>query len=237
DSLAAVLAAAITELQKAGELDDDGQAKSGSLISLNEYVDRVSELSTLKYSLDDALASEWTMYPESVRRVLDADSYPAIRVYLVAYAYTVLQLRDVGAVKNFILNDSLGAQSIANYATIGAARELVADKGFNIDGYDDDHGAFVAKIRSASVGLSSASFERDVMSVVNDLINDVEHKDLIDEAEKSLGPLPLATRLMLARYIDAAPVTITKHNVASFAAVWLAQNAPPPAASPTDLTT
>jgi hypothetical protein len=237
ESLAAVITTAITELQKAGELDDDAQATSGSLISLNEYVDRVSELSTLKYSLDDALASEWTMYPESVRRVLDADSYPAIRVYLVAYAYTILQLRDVGAVKNFILNDSLGAQSIASYATIGAARELVADKGFSIDGYDDDGGAFVAKIRSASVGLSSASFERDVMSVVNELINDVEHKDLIDAAEKSLGPLPLATRLMLARYIDAAPVTITKHNVASFAAVWLAQTAPPPPSSPTDLTT
>jgi hypothetical protein len=233
-SLAGTIEAAITRLHKAGHLDDDGHATKGELISLSEYVDRVSDLSTLKYSLDSLLASEWTLYPETIRRVLDADDYPAIRTYLVAYAYLVLQLRDVGAVKNFILNDKVGAKSIANYATVGAARELVADKGFSIDGYDEDGKPFVKKIRAASIGLSTASFERDVMSVVNDLINDVDHKELIDEAEKSLGQLSLATRLMLARYIDAAPVTITTKNVASFAAVWLAQNAPPPPAAPSD---
>jgi len=233
-SLAGTIEAAITRLHKAGHLDDDGHSTKGELISLSEYVDRVSDLSTLKYSLDSVLASEWTLYPETIRRVLDADDYPAIRTYLVAYAYTVLQLRDVGAVKNFILNDKVGAKSIAAYATVGAARELVADKGFSIEGYDEDGKPFVKKIRAASIGLSTASFERDVMSVVNDLINDVDHKELIDEAEKSLGQLSLATRLMLARYIDAAPVTITTKNVASFAAVWLAQNAPPPPAAPAD---
>lgn len=237
ESLAAEISAAIKELQGAGEVDDEGHATTASLISLSEYVDRVSDLSTLKYSLDDAFAAEWTTYPESLRRVLDADAYPAIRTYLVAYAYTVLQLRDVGAVKNFIVNDSLGAQAIVEYATIGAARSLVVDKGFSVTGYDDDHGNFVSKIRSASIGMSSSSFERDTMSVVDDLINDVEYKDLIDEAEKSLGQLPLSTRLLLARYIDAAPVKITKSNVTSFATVWLAQNAPPLPASPMDLTT
>lgn len=235
-SLASQIAEAIAELTDAGELDEEGRGKTGALISLSEYVDRISALSTLKYSVDDALAAEWTLYPETIRRVLDADAYPAIRVYLVAYAYAVLQLRDVGAVKKFILNDELGAQSVVKYATIGAARELVADRGFNIPRFDEDKSPFVLKIGAATIGLSSQSFERDTMAVVNDLIDDVEYKDLIDEAEKVLGQLPLATRLLLARYIDAAPVKITKHNVASFAVVWLAQNAPPLPATPTDLT-
>ncbi len=71
------------------------------------------------------------------------------------------------------------------------------------------------------------------MAVVNDLINDVEHQDLINVAEATLGPLPLATRQLLAAYIDAAPVPITAANVAAFATVWLAQNTPPPSATST----
>jgi hypothetical protein len=235
-SLAAKLERARQDLQAAKLLDGSGQSTSPDLISLSEYVDRISNLSTLKYNLDDALSGEWNTYPESVRRVLDNGTYPAFRVYLVAYAYTVLQLSDVGAVKKFILSDRLGVRALIDYATIGAARELVADKGFNIANYNDDAGDFVEKVRAAQVGMSTASFESDVMTVVNDLINDVAHKDLIDKAEKTLGTLPLQTRLLLARYIDAAPVTITPANIVPFAAVWLAQNAPPPAASPTDTT-
>lgn len=237
NSLAATLNQQLQDLTTAGLLDGSGGSSSPNLISLGEYVDRVSALSTLKYSVDDALAAEWSTYPESIRRVLDNDIYPALRVYLVAYAYVVLELSDVGAVKKFILTDSLGAAALIDYATVGAARELVADKGFNIRDYDVDTSDFVTKIRSAQVGMSTASFEREVMAVVNDLINDVEHKDLIDKAEKTLGPLSLQTRLLLARYIDAAPVKITPTNVTAFAAVWLAQNAPPPPASPTDPST
>ena len=72
------------------------------------------------------------------------DAYPAIRVYLVAYAYLVLGLRDVGAVKNFILNDRArrGSSSL-DYASVGAARELVADKGYNIPTSTTTRASFV----------------------------------------------------------------------------------------------
>ncbi|MHB8689634.1 MAG: hypothetical protein ACYDHH_00170 [Solirubrobacteraceae bacterium] len=237
-TLAAVLDEQRQKLTTAGELDASGNAVNRTdLISLSEYVDRAPNLSTLKYNIDGALATEWNTYSEIQRRVLDSDTYPALRVYLVAYAYDYLKLTDVGAVKNFLLTDPLGTQGLSNYATIGAARELVADKAFSIADFDVDTSDFVAKIRAAQVGMSSASFEPDVMSVVNDLINDVEHKVLITAAEQGLGvTLPLSTRMMLARYIDAAPVKITPTNITGFATVWLAQNAPPPAASPTDAT-
>ena len=106
-------------------------------ITLAEYVDRVPELSTLKYAVDDALSVDWFTLDEKARRVLD-DSLPSIRVYLVAYAYIVLGLRDAGAIKKFILNDRLGAAQIADYAIVGAARDLVADKGYNIPHFEDD---------------------------------------------------------------------------------------------------
>jgi len=235
-SLAADLQKQLSELEKAGMIDPSTGMGSPDLISLTEYVDRISDLSTLKYSVDDALTVEWSTYPETLRRVLDNDTYPALRVYLVAYAFTVLDLRDVGAVKKFILNDSLGAQGLIDYATIGAARDLVFDRGFSITDLDVDTGRFVAKVRAAGIGMSTASFEPDVMAVVSDLINDVEHKELIDKAEKTLGPLSLATRQLLARYIDAAPVTITTTNITAFATSWLAQITPPPAISPSDPT-
>jgi hypothetical protein len=216
------------------------------LITLAEYVDRVPNLSTLKYSVDDMLAAEWTAYGESTRRVLDPDSYPGLRVYLVAYANLILNLSDAGAIKNFMINDGDGAAQLINYGAISAARELVSDRGYNIPdpsnsdpnvpSFDLDNGVFVTKLKAATIGLSSNSFEPSVMSVVSDLINDVEHKDLIDIAEQTLGSLSLSTRLLLARYIDAAPVPITASNIAAFATVWLAQNTPPPAAGPTDPT-
>jgi hypothetical protein len=80
-----------------------------NLITLAEYVDRVPNLSTLKYSIDAALVNDWTTISEPMRRVLDDGTYPAIRVYLVAYAFLVLGLSDPGAVENFILNDRSGA--------------------------------------------------------------------------------------------------------------------------------
>ncbi len=216
------------------------------LITLAEYVDRVPNLSTLKYSVDDMLAADWTTHGESTRRVLDPDSYPGLRAYLVAYANLILNLSDAGAIKNFMINDGDGAAQLINYGAISAARELVSDRGYNIPdpsnndpsvpSFDLDNGVFVTKLKAANIGLSSNSFEPSVMSVVSDLINDVEHKDLIDIAEQTLGSLSLSTRLLLARYIDAAPVPITASNITAFATVWLAQNTPPPAAGPTDPT-
>jgi len=203
-------------------LHDASPHASKTYITLAEYVDRVPELSTLKYAVDDALSQDWFTLDETARRVLD-DSLPSIRVYLVAYAYLVLGLRDAGAVKKFILNDRLGAPQIADYAIIGAARDLVADKGYNIPRLEDDDGQFVTAIRAAHIGLSTSSFEQGVFGVVADRINDVEHADLIAEAEKTVGPLPLATKRLLALYIDAAPVKITKANVAFFATSWLSQ--------------
>src|SRR5690348_2499499 len=206
----------------------------GELITLAEYVDRVPNLSTLKYSVDDQLAAEWTMYGESIRRVLDPDTYPGFRVYLVAYANLILNLSDAGAIKNFLINDGDGAAQLINYGAISAAREFVSDRGYNIPSLDSDDGDFITNLKAAGIGLSSSSFEPGVMSVVSDLINDVGHKDLIDAAELTLGPLPLSTRLMLARFIDVAPVPITSSNIAGFATVWLAQSTPPPPAVPTD---
>jgi hypothetical protein len=201
-------------------------------ITLAEFVDRVSELSTLKYAVDNALANDWFTLSENSRRVLDA-GLPAVRIYLVAHAYLTLGLRDPGAVKNFILNDRLGAPLVADYAIVGAARDLVADKGFNIPGYDEDDGEFVTKIRAAGIGLSSARFGQGVQAVVADRINDIEHADLIAEAEKTVGPLPLSTKRLIALYIDAAPVPITKANIAYFATAWLSQLSVAPSA-PTD---
>jgi hypothetical protein len=230
----AVLALSLTPMRSNGKwaertlgsvLDAAAKHASDSDVTLTELVDRTPRLSTLRYAVEDAINDEWYALDDTRRRVLD-EQHPGIRAYLVAYAYETLGLREVGAVKHFILNDPKGAAQIADYLVIGAARDLVHDRGYKITDYDGDGSAFVKALRAATIPLTSTSFEPGVQSVIDNTISDVDHLDLLQEAEVVTGPLPLATKKQLALYIAASPVAITKANIKFFAPLWLSQISP-----------
>ena len=56
---------------------------------------------------------------------------------------------------------------IADYAVIGAARDLVQDTGYKVKDYDKDDGDFVKDLRQAGIGLSLSAFQPGVLAVID----------------------------------------------------------------------
>jgi len=187
-------------------------AEAPEKLTLSEYIDLTPQLSALKYEFESNLSANWPNLDYNTKAVLSG--YPALREYLIAYAFHVQGLHEVNGLKNFILSNRAGAKNVVNYAIVSAARTIIDKEHLEVDHYNEDHSAIVEQIRGAGLSLSSASFGPALRALVDDFVfNSLESK-LIDEA--GIGALPAGIKPQLVQFIKNSPVPITRDNVKFF---------------------
>lgn len=198
----------------------------GGGITLAEYIDKTAELSELRYAFDELLAERWPSLTTNTKVVLD-DAYPAIRDYIVAYAYLFKDIEEINGLKNFALAGPKGAARLIEYAAVSAGRELIKKKGLAVEDYDDDISQIVDDIRAAldedRLSLSAVSYESDLLAIVDDNLFDGKYLKLLDKASTTLGPIPAELKPRLVEYIKASPVEVKDSNVAYFVSHWIAE--------------
>jgi hypothetical protein len=173
---------------------------SKDTLTLGEYIDRVADLSALKYGLADVLANEWSTLDYNTQTVL-SDSHPAIRDYLVAVAVSVMGLGEVNGLKNFILSSPRGAASIADYATVSAARTIIHNRALIVPDKNDDAGPLAKRIRAEKLSLSINSFESSLIAIIDDQIFSTSELLLIEGSR--IHPVPEEMKPQLVKYIKA----------------------------------
>jgi hypothetical protein len=204
------------------------QAEDKNKLTLSEYIDLTSELSSLKYSFQGNLTANWFNLDDNTKTVLN--SYSAISDYLIAYAYLVMGLREVNGLKNFILSNRLGTKNLVNYAIVSTARTIIDKKQIKVAHYNDDTSTFVTDLKAASLSVSAASFSSSLQALIDDHIFNAKQAAIIAHAELTLGPLPAAIKPPLIRYIKNSTIPITNANATMFLPLFLSQIMGPPQA-------
>ncbi|TVM03477.1 MAG: hypothetical protein CV087_04995 [Candidatus Brocadia sp. WS118] len=189
--------------------------------TLSEYVDGTPELSILKSTFLDYLSKSGSSLEYNVQAVLT--DYPAITNYLVAVAFYIGERKEFHGLKNFIVSHSQGTKNVARYAIVSGARTLIEKKQLEVPHLNNDNSEIVNKIKAAKVSLSSASFETDVQSVIDDQIFYNKEYALIEDAEKHLGKIPSEIKPLLVQYIKHSPVLVTKQNNEYFLPLFISQ--------------
>lgn len=188
-------------------------------ITLSDYIDMTAELSSLKYAFQAQLSANWFNLDYNTKAVLDG--YPAITDYLIAYAYHVMDLREVNGLKNFILRNKAGAKNVLNYAIVSAARTRIDKEQIKVPRYNEDDSEIVNEIKAANLSVSSTSFQKALQKIVDDYIFNGTESRLIDGA--GLGPLPPGIKPLLIKYIKHSPVPITAANIRFFLPLFISQ--------------
>jgi hypothetical protein len=191
-----------------------------SKLTLAEYIDRRPELSELNYAFDDLLARRWRTLDFTTQAILGAD-YPAIRDYLVALGHLVMDLDEVRGLANFIFQSARGVASIADYASVSAARTIIRDKALKVDDYDDDDSVIVRRIKKAKLTLSDVAYQPNLLAIVDDFVFNGDEAELIAKAR--IGKISDALKQQLVSYIKLSPVPITENNVNYFLPLFISQ--------------
>jgi len=180
----------------------------GRLCNLSEHIDQTATLSQLKYNFLDEIKEKWATVDYNARTVLE--DYPYITDYLIAYAYYIKNVRDVAALKHFIVDNPSGTQCIADYAAISATRELIDREQLKVADYNDDDGTFVENLNDPPILLSVGSFGKAVRAKIQEFVFDTDEELIIDQAK--LGTLPPGIKPILVKYIQQSPIPINKDN-------------------------
>lgn len=188
-------------------------------ITLSDYIDMIAELSALKYAFENYLSVNWFNLDYNTKAILDG--YPAIRDYLIAYGFYVMELQEVNGLKNFILSNMAGAKNVVNYAIVSAARTIIDQEKLKVPHYNEDDSLIVAEIKAAGLSLSSASFKTTLQKRIDDYIFNGNESRLIDSA--GIGVLPSGIKPLLIKYIKHSPVPITEQNVQFFLPLFISQ--------------
>jgi hypothetical protein len=187
-------------------------AKDQGTLNLSDKIDQTAALAQLKYAFLDAMQGNGTALNYNARAVLER--YPFITDYLIAYAYHILKVQDIAALKHIVFNNKAGARGIAEYGALSATRNLIEKEQLNVEGYNDDSGAFIKKLREAPIPLSETSFGPTVRAKIEEFVFDRDEEDIIDTAvdKNKIGILPPGIKPLLVKYIQQSPVLITKDN-------------------------
>jgi hypothetical protein len=189
--------------------------------TLSELIDSTPDLSRLQLAFRQELTDTWSTLGADARTVLD-DRYAAIRDYLVAYAYVVRSLKTVDDIKGFVLNSTVGVQNIAQYAVVGAAREIIHDKNLNVEKPNEDDSQVVKDIKAGAPSLSSPTFEAAILDIVGKLVTDSKLWEILESARK-IGDIPEDLKPKLIRAMKSSPVEIDKGNINDFLPFLLAE--------------
>ena len=194
---------------------------SDARLTLSEYVEMTAGLSSLKYAFDSNLSANWFNLDEQTRTVLD---YPAIKDYLIAYGYQVLNLQDLSSLKSFIFGNRLGAKNVANYAIVSAAREIIEQEQLKVADPDDDDGDLVRAIKKAPMlSLFTAAYKKNLKARIADFTFNSDEAELIDQAAKVVGPFPANFKPLLIQQIKKSPVKIKPSNANFYLPLMVSQ--------------
>ena len=199
---------------------EDAVVDSGDA-TLSELIDSTPDLSRLQLAFRQELMDTWSTLGADARTVLD-DRYAAIRDYLVAFAYVVRNLKTVDDIKGFVLNSTAGVQNIAQYAVVGAAREIIHRKNLNVEKPNEDDSQVVKDIKAGAPALTSATFEAAILDIVGKLTTDSKFADILESA-KRIADIPDDLKPKLIRAMKASPVEIDKGNIDTFLPYLLAE--------------
>lgn len=188
-------------------------------ITLSEYIDLTPRLASLKYAFQSSLVADRVNLDFNTKAVLEG--HPAIVDYLIAYAYRVMDLREVSAVKSFILSNKSGVQNVANYAVVGAARQIVHNEQLNVSNINDDAGKVVRALRDKALPLSSTAFKSAARRIINEFVFDAGFYELIEDA--NIGEIKESFKPQLVQYIKNSAVPITRDNVNFFLPLFISQ--------------
>jgi len=200
-------------LKNAPEADDK--------LTLAEYIDSQPALSALKYSFEDKLAAIRSTLDYNSKTVLDGN--PAIRDYLVSFAFLVMDLKELYGLTNFVLVNRLGAKNIANYAIVSAARTIIEQEHLKVQDYNNDNSDIVDQIKAAGLSMSTAKFKDSLQALVNGFVFFSAESKIIEDAEKVIGPFPSGIKPLLIKYIKNSPVTITPANANFYLPLFISQ--------------
>lgn len=194
-------------------------------ITLSDIVDATPGLASLKYAFKNEISTKLYTLDFADRTVLAG--YPAVCDYLLAYAFYVMSLEEVDAVKNFVTSSPAGVPKIARYAVVSGARAYLESVRLEVPRLEEDNSPVVLSIADADIPLDSASFVPGVKAVVQAPVFNSDESELIAVAEKGgLGPIQPAMKPILIRYIQAsnkAKIPITKQNIVYYASGWIQQ--------------
>ena len=179
--------------------------------TLAERIDIEPGIAQMKYALLGDLDDELAGFTPQVRAVF---ARPALVDWLVAVAWSQMHITDPASLRQFIFNNPRGLRSLFDYATIGAARVMIAEQQLKVRAPNDDTGSFIRQLQQARVGLTAVAFEAGVKEVIRAFMFDRDEEKLIDLA--NLGKLSLEVRAQLVRMIQRSPIPIDASNAERF---------------------
>jgi hypothetical protein len=198
------------------------RAEGASKSTLSDYIEKDSEASNLKYQFLDQLARIRDTLDFNIRTLL-SDQYPAIRDYLIAYAYYVRERTEIAALTDYILRGTSGAKQVVSYAVVSAARAIVHRDQRNVPDFNKDNSDFVERIKASNLSFSATSFNSKVRALIDEIVLKREPTELIKDAEATLGPIPADIKSQLIKYIENSPIPITKQNNEYFLPLFISQ--------------
>lgn len=198
----------------------NGRPEDDDRLTLGDYVDRDPALSALKAAFEEKLISVAGKLDNNTKAVLD---YPAIRDYLIAYGYLVMERQEINALKNFVFANGSGAKKFVNYAVVSAARTVIEKERIDIDDANDDDSDVVSEIRAAGLSMSTAKFKPNLRALLNNFLFNSSESQIIDNAENAIGPIPKGIKPQLIKFIKSSPVPITAANANFYLPLFITQ--------------
>ncbi|MCD5344939.1 hypothetical protein [Agromyces sp. S2-1-8] len=200
--------------------------------TIGEVLDGETDLTDLRYELDDELDARWSTLDFDVRTVL---AYEGIRDLVFARAYLVYGIRQRTSLINFVVSHRDGARDVVAYATVGAARDLVQEAQLRVPKLDDDDSTVVTAILARAPKLSVDSFKAIVLDVVGDHLEHDKYAGLI--AASGVKDVPPELVPTLVEYLKTSHIAVTKENAPYMVPMYLAKAATSgamPSAGPDD---
>jgi hypothetical protein len=191
-------------------------------VVLSEFIDSDGELSDLKFQFEKGLAEKGTTVSSNIRTVLN---YPAIKDYLITYAYLVKGLKEVTGLNNFIFNRDSGGKNVVNYAIVSAARTIIDRKKLDVPTPNDDDSKMFEAIKAKGLSLSTGAFSKGVQAVIENFIFNATELKLIESVrlKLKLGEIPDEIKKELIKYIRNSVIEIDEDNADDFIPSFIAQ--------------
>ena len=230
DQLKEILARLLTPKRTAGNnrwarnsLGDffNRQAEEDDRVTLAEFIDGKAELSELKYDFEAKLNQIRGTLEFNTKAVLD--DYPAIRDYLVAFGFLVMDLPEINGLRNFVLGNRLGAKNVASYAIVSAARTIIDEEHLRVPDANNDNSDIVKEIRTANLSMAAGKFQPNLRALVESFVFNSSESQIITDAEANLGPFPKGIKPLLIKFIKNSPVKITAANANFFLPLFISQ--------------
>lgn len=203
----------------------NGHSENSGERRIEDVLNSFNDLTDLRYAFDDELASRWSTLDFNVRTVL---SYPAIVHFLVARATLYRGILQPTSLLGFITTHDEGAPNIVQFATAGAARDLVANENLRVADINDDSSPILTAILAKRPVLSVDSFAATVRKSITVNLENKQFQKLIDSS--GMTNIPSSVMPTLVEYIKTSAIPVTEENSPFMIPMYAAKAATAPQA-------